>query len=172
MTGSLSPVEPLAKRHDLSRFDCGQPALDIWLRRFALSNQASETTRTYVVHRGLRVVGFSSLCAGSVQRESVPARVSQSLANQPVPVIVLARLAVDATEQGRGLGAALLRDALARCMAAADVIGARAVLVHALSDDARRFYEHFDFQSSPLEPNQLLLLMKDLRTLIGRDRRP
>lgn len=169
---ALSSVEPLTKRHDLSTFDSGQPSLDTWLRRFSFGNQSSETTRTYVVHRASRVVGYFSLCAGSVSRDSVPDRVSRGLAAHPIPVILLARLAIDLSEQGKGLGAALLRDALTRCVLAADVVGVRAVLVHAINDDARRFYEHFDFEPSPLDSKQLVLLMKDLRNQLRPARRP
>lgn len=172
MTDALSAVEPLSKRHDLSEFDSGRPSLDTWLRRFSLGNQSSETTRTYVVHRACRVVGYFSLCAGSASRESVPDRISRGVANHPVPVILLARFAVDRSEQGRGLGAAMLRDALARCVVAADVVGVRAVLVHALDEAARQFYLHFDFEPSPLDANQLLLLMKDLRNQLPPARRP
>lgn len=167
----LSLVEPLTARHDLSTFDSGQPSLDSWLRRFSFGSQSSETSRTYVAHRANRVVGYFSLCAGSVSRDSVPQRVSRGLANHPVPVILLARLAVVMPEQGRGLGAALLRDALTRCALAADVVGVRAVLVHAIDDHARRFYEHFDFEPSPIDTNQLVLLMKDLRNQLRPARR-
>jgi GNAT superfamily N-acetyltransferase len=116
----------------------------------------------------MRVVGYYALAAGSVEHEEVPARIRKGLARYPVPVILLARLAVDQQERGRGLGAALLKDALTRAARAADEIGARAILVHAKDDEARSFYEHFDFEPSPSDPLHLFLLMKDLRALVRR----
>lgn len=161
---SLSTVEPICESHDVSRFDCGiHESLNDWLRRFALINQKNESARTYVVHRGGSVVGYYSISAGSVSVEESPARVAKGLARHPIPVILLARLAVDKNEKGRGLGKALLKDALARIAQAADIVGARAVLVHAIDEPARKFYEHFDFEPSPIHELQLMLLMKDLR---------
>jgi len=147
----------------LSSFDCGKASLNDWLKRFALANQQSNAARTYVIHRGGRVVAYYSLTAGSVRKEESPARVAKGLASHPIGVILLARLTVDRTEQGQGLGKAFLTDALTRCLEAADTIGARAFLVHALDDEAAAFYAQFGFEPSPLDPNQLLLLMKDLR---------
>jgi len=119
----LSPVESLARSHDLSRFDCGSHAsLNDWLKRFAWVSQQSETSRTYVVHRAGRVVAFYSIAAGSVRREDAPPRVSKGLASHPVPIILLTRLAVDITDQGAGLGKAMLKDALVRIAGAADIV--------------------------------------------------
>lgn len=162
----LSDVETLTKTHDLSAFDCGKASLDDWLRRYAWQNQAADAARSYVVHRAYRVVGYFSLAYGSVQREEVPERIAKGLARHPIPVVVLARLAVDRDEAGRGLGKALLKDALLRIERAADMAGARAVLVHAIDQDARTFYEHFDFERSPVDDLTLMLLMKDLRALL------
>jgi GNAT superfamily N-acetyltransferase len=163
----LSPVEPLSRSHDLSSFDCdAHPSLNDWLRRFAWINQQNETSRTYVVHRAQRVVGYYSVAAGSVVREAVPARIAKGLANHPVPILLLARLAIDHKEQGRGLGKALLKDALIRMAHAGDIVGARAVLVHAIDAAAAEFYRHFDFEPSPVNDLHLMLLMKDLRNLI------
>jgi len=165
----LSAVESLRRQHAVAAFDCGtQPALNEWLRQFAWMNQRNESARTYVVHRGGSVVGFYSIAAGSVRKEEVPARVAHGLANHPVPVVLLARLAVDKSEQGGGLGKALLKDALHRIAAAADIIGARAVLVHAINERAAAFYRHFGFEPSPIDDLHLMLLMKDLRTNLGR----
>lgn len=164
--GSLSSVEKLAKHHDASAFDCGKPPLDDWLKRFALTNQQNDSARTYVIHRGGRVAGYYSLSAGAVRPEESPARVAKGLAKHPIGVILLARLAVDRREHGTGLGKKLLADALTRALAAADAIGARAVLVHALDDDAKAFYEKFGFEPSPLDTRQLMLLMKDLRATL------
>ena len=160
----LSKVETISESHDLSGFDCGtHPSLNDWLRRFALTNQKNESARTYVVHRNGSVVGYYSISAGSVTVGESSARMAKGLARHPIPVILLARLAVDKREAGKGLGKALLRDALSRIARAADIVGARAVLVHAIDDQARKFYEHFDFESSPIHELQLMLLMKDLR---------
>ncbi|HYL09655.1 MAG TPA: GNAT family N-acetyltransferase [Candidatus Acidoferrales bacterium] len=163
---ALSDVQKLTKDHDVSLFDCGKPSLDDWLKRFALINQQSDAARTYVVHRGDRVVGYYSLSAGSVRREESPARVAKGLARHPIGVILLARLAVDRSERGAGLGKALLQDALRRALGAGESIGARAILVHALDDEAAAFYERFGFEASPLDPKQLMLLMKDLRATL------
>ncbi|HEX4066173.1 MAG TPA: GNAT family N-acetyltransferase [Acidobacteriaceae bacterium] len=160
----LSQVEPLSRLHDLSRFDCGiHPSLNDWLQRFAWPNQQNETSRTYVVHREQRVVGYYSIATGSVTRETAPTRIAKGLASHPVPVILLTRLAIDQSEQGQGLGAALLKDALVRIARAADIVGARAVLVHAIDEKAASFYRHFDFEPSPVNDLHLMLLMKDLR---------
>ncbi len=160
----LSKVEPLARSHDASQFDCGaHPALNEWLKRFAWVNQQNETSRTYVVHRANRVAGYYAIAAGSLRLEEAPARVAKGLARHPVPIILLTRLAVDKREQGRGLGKALLKDALIRISAAADIVGARAVLVHAIDDAAAAFYEHFGFEPTPANEFHLMLLMKDLR---------
>ena len=161
--GALSPVEKLSERHAVSRFDCGTHTLSVWLQRFALLNQRKDSAQTFVVHRRNRVVGYYSLTAGSVRPEEATARTAKGLARHPIGVILLARLAVDKSDQGPGLGKALLKDALLWAAAAADTIGARAVLVHAIDETARRFYEHFEFERSPLNEFDLMLLMKDLR---------
>lgn len=159
-----SPVEPLARSHDLSCFDCGtHPSLNDWLQRFAWINQQSETSRTYVVHRADRVIAYYSIATGSALREEAPARVSKGLANHPIPIILLTRLAVDKTEQGSGLGKAMLKDALGRIAGAADIVGARAVLVHAIDAEAAAYYRRFGFEPSPANDLHLMLLMKDLR---------
>lgn len=160
----LSKVEAISESHDVRRFDCGDhESLNDWLKRFALTNQRNESARTYVVHRNGLVVGYYSISAGSVSVQEATARISKGLARHPIPVILLARLAVDEDEKGAGLGKALLKDALARIAQAADIVGARAVLVHAIDQQARKFYEHFDFEASPSHELYLMLLMKDLR---------
>lgn len=164
MKPPLSKVEPISEAHDVCSFDCGaHESLNDWLKRFALTNQRNESARTYVVHRNGAVVGYYSISAGSVSIGDVPARISKGLARHPIPVILLARLAVDRHEQGSGLGKALLKDSLTRIAQAADIVGARAVLVHAIDEAARKFYEHFGFEPSPVHELQLMLLMKDLR---------
>ena len=160
-------TEKLGKQHDLSSFDCGKPSLNNWLKRFAaLTNQQNDSARTYVAQHTGRVVGYYLLSAGSVRKEESPARVAKGLANHPIGVIILARLAVDRTQQGTVLGKALLADALSRALEACDAIAASAVLVHAIDEEAVAFYQKFGFESSPLDPKQLKLLMKDLRATL------
>jgi len=165
----LSHVEKLNEKHDLSLFDCGTSSLNDWLRRYALLNQQNDSVQTYVAHRSNRVVGYYSLVAGSVNQKEAPARVSKGLSRHPIGVVLVARLAVDQKEQGQGLGHALLKNALLRIEGAADIIGARAVLVHAIDYKARRFYEQFGFTPSPIDPLQLMLLLKDLRAQLRDD---
>jgi predicted N-acetyltransferase YhbS len=156
-------IEKLRRELDLSTFDCGSPALTTWLQKFAWLNQQADSAKTYVAVRENRVAGYYALTAGSVHKHESPERIAKGLANHPVGVVLLARLAVDITEKGKGLGKALLFDALKRIEEAADIVGVRAVLVHAIDDQARRFYEHFNFDNSPTDPFQLMLLLKDIR---------
>jgi GNAT superfamily N-acetyltransferase len=137
--------------------------LNDWLKRFAWVNQQSETSRTYVVHRAGQVVAYYSIAAGSARREDVPARVARGLASHPVPIVLLTRLAVDRTDQGAGLGKAMLKDALVRIAGAAEIVGVRAVLVHAIDAQAAGFYRRFNFEPSPVNDLHLMLLMKELR---------
>lgn len=163
----LSAVELLTSEHDVSEFDCGRHvSLTNWLKRFARMNQASGDTRTYVVHRNLRVVGYYSLAPGSVSRKEATARASKS-APEPIPIVLLARLAVDNAEQGHGMGSALLKDALLRAYAGAEIIGGRAVLVHAIDVEAAAFYRRYGFETCPGLELHLMLLMKDLRATLG-----
>jgi GNAT superfamily N-acetyltransferase len=160
---SPSAVEPLTAAHRTGEFDCGKTELNEYLERYALTNQTSGGARTYVVHRDQRVVGYYSLAAGSVEPERTPKRVRVGMGQYEIPVVLLARLAVGVEEQGKGLGRAMLRDALLRIVAAADQIGVRAVLVHAMDDEAKTFYQRFNFEASPTDPLHLMLLMKDFR---------
>lgn len=161
-----NPV-PLDATHDVSAFDCGVTALNDYLRKFALQNVRSQSARTYVATRAVSVVGYYTLAAGSARREETPTRVAKGLAAHPVPVILLARLAVDRIETGKGLGAGLLKDALLRAVQAADIIGCRAVMVHAKDQGAKAFYQRFGFEPSPADPFQMFLLMKDIKASIG-----
>lgn len=156
-------IERLRREHDLSAFDCGNPTLTAWLQKFAWPNQQADSAKTYVAVRQHRVAGYYALTAGSVHKHETPERIAKGLANHPVGVVLLARLAVDTSEQGKGLGKALLFDALERVEEAADIVGVRAVMVHAIDEAARRFYEHFEFDASPIDPFQLMLLLKDVR---------
>ena len=131
-------------------------------------NQQNETSRTYVVHRAKLVVAYYSIATGSVSREDVLERIAKGLANHPIPVILLARLAVDKNEQGMGLGKAMLKDALVRIAVAADIVGARSVLVHAIDPQAAAFYRLFGFEPMPGNSLHLMLLMKDLRVGLRR----
>lgn len=163
----LSGVEPIAAAHDTTGFDCGSPELNDYLERHALANHRGGGARTFVVHRGGRVAGYYSLAAGAVTYDDASARVRAGRARHPIPVVVLARLAVDRRDQGSGLGSALLKDALRRIAAVGQEVGVRAVLVNAKDERARAFYERFEFEPSPTGDDTLLLLMKDLRALLG-----
>ncbi len=161
-------IEKLRREHLLDSFDCGKEDLNRFLNRQAWSNQQAQNAQTYVLARELRVLGYYSLAAGSITHDQATERVKKGLARHPIPVILLARLAVDVSIRGKGVGSALLKDALLRAAHAADTIGARALLVHAKDDGARAFYEHFTFEASPSDPYHLLLIMKDLRQIIER----
>ena len=164
--GAVAAPEPLGPRHDVSQFDSGVSGLDAWLRNKARLNEAKGGARTYVVCDGDRVVGFYSLAASAVERRRLSSRVGRSMP-EPVPVILLGQLAVDARHRGRGLGSDLLVDAVRRSLAAADVIGARAIVVHALDEQARAFYGQFGFRPfSDREPLMLVLRISELRALL------
>jgi predicted N-acetyltransferase YhbS len=152
----------LTRGHDRSAFDCGIPALNEYLKQYALQNQKKHAARTYVATRGNRVVGYYSLAYGSVTLAEAPQNVKSGLARHPIPVILLARLAVDMAERGRGIGAALLKDALLRTLQAAEIAGLRAMIVHAKDDAAKRFYEKFGFQPSPIDAFHLFLKVSDI----------
>jgi len=154
------PPEKLGAEHNVSAFDCGEPVLNDWLRRRAFQNQRSGASSTYVVLDKMRVVAYYSLAAGSVARETASGRTRRNVPD-PVPVVVLGRLAVDRTCQNQGLGRALLRDAVLRTLQAADIIGVRAILVHALSEQAKSFYEKCGFEPSPINPLPLMINVAD-----------
>jgi GNAT superfamily N-acetyltransferase len=157
----LRAPEKLDAEHDLSAFDCGEPALDEWLRRRALQNEESGASRTYVICAGQRrVVGYYALAVGAVAHAGAPGRIRRNMPD-PVPVMVLGRLAIDQTWQGRGLGPALPRDAVLRTLQAAGIAGIRAILVHAISDRARRFYESCGFVASPVDPMTLMVTVAE-----------
>ena len=153
----------LTKAHEIATFDCGKPPLNDFLVKFALQNQSGGGARTYALARGNRVVGYYSLAPASVAAEDAPGRVTKGQGRYPVPVILMARFAVDLGEQGKGLGKALFRDALRRALAGADAIGGRAFLVHAKDESARAFYLRFGMEDSPTNPLHLFLLFKDVR---------
>jgi GNAT superfamily N-acetyltransferase len=162
----LSAPTPLTEHHVVKGFDCGYPALNQWLVRYALANQRAGAARTFVVGEGDGVIGYYSLAAGGVAPADAPPRIRKGLARHPIPVMLLARLAVDRRHQGQGIGRALLGDAVLRTLNVADPIGVRALLVHAKDEKARAFYERFDFEPSPTDPLHLMLLIKDARRTV------
>lgn len=164
---SYDSVHKLAASDNVDAFDCGQPALNQFLLRFALSNQNANSAQTYVSCKEGAVVGFYSLAVGSAEPENAAPRVLKGMARHPVPVMILARLAVDLKHQGMGLGRALLRDALLRTAQAAGIAGIRALLVHAKDDAARQWYLNWEFEPSETDPFHLLLLLKDLKAVLG-----
>ena len=160
-------IEKLRREHQLDGFDCGKENLNRFLRRHAWVTQQAHGAQTYVLAKDLRVLGYYSLAAGSVAHDEATERVKKGLARHPIPVILLARLAVDVSIQGKGVGSALLKDELIRTAQAADAIGARALLVHAKDDEAKAFYQHFTFEPSPSDPYHLVLIMKDLLQMVA-----
>jgi len=164
---SFSTPTLLDETHQVDAFDCGKESLNSFLKRYALINSRAGSSKTYVTLQGDRVVGYYTIAPGSVRKEQAPERIGKGLANHPVPIILLARLAVDKTCRGVGLGKALLRDALGRMLAAANSIGGRAILVHAKDEEARAFYAHFGFTSGPVDPLHLYLLIKDIKKTLG-----
>jgi GNAT superfamily N-acetyltransferase len=160
VSSRLDTPRPISSADDLSQFDSGEPELDAWLKKRALVNEAAGASRTYVVceHGKPGVVAYYSLAAGAVQRATAPGRVKRNMP-EPIPVMVLGRLAVDRRHHGRGIGKGLLRDAVLRTLQAAGIAGIRALLVHALSPRARTFYEAHGFQPSPIDRDTLMILL-------------
>lgn len=167
MNGAYEGVRKLHAGDLVDGFDCGQPALNLFLQRFALLNQKANSAQTYVCCEQGAVVAYYSLAVGSVDPCVAPARILKGMARHPVPVMILARLAVNQDYQGRGLGKALLKDALLRTAQAAEIAGIRCLLVHAKDDAAKRWYGAWEFEPSPTDPYHLFLLLKDLKALLG-----
>lgn len=162
------PVRKLSATDPVEYFDCGQPALNQFLQRYALASQKANSAQTYVCcEEGGGIAGFYSLAVGSVDPGIAPQRVVKGLARHPVPVMILARLAVDKAHQGKGLGPALLKDALRRTLQAAEIAGIRSLLVHAKDAIARRWYESWEFEPSPTDPFHLFLLLKDMQAVVA-----
>ena len=167
----LNPPEKLSANHDVSQFQCGEPALDNWLKRRALNNEKSGASRTYVVCAGNRVMAYYALAVGAVTHVGAPGRVRRNMPD-PVPVMVIGRLAVDQALQGQAIGPALLRDAVLRTLQAAEIAGIRAVLVHAISERAKAFYEKWGFIASPLEPMTLMITVAEAeKAIVGTTER-
>jgi GNAT superfamily N-acetyltransferase len=156
-------IEKLRRDHPLDDFSCGREELDRFLIRYALSNQQANASQTYIGLHGAEVIGFYSLVVGEVAFNDAPERLTKGLARHPVPIMLLARLAVGIAWQGRKIGSGLLKDAMQRTLQAAEIGGIRAFTVHAKDAAARRFYERFGFVPSPTDPLHLYRLIKDLR---------
>jgi len=166
LASDISAPEKLFAEHDLADFDSGEPALDDWLRQRALTNEESGSSRTYVVCVEKRVVGYYGLAVGAVAHVGAPGRVKRNMPD-PVPVMVLGRLAVDQDFQGRGIGSGLLRDAVLRTVQAAEIAGIRAILVHALSDAATHFYHRHGFMASPIDPMTVMITVAEAVKTLG-----
>jgi GNAT superfamily N-acetyltransferase len=160
---TLRAPKTLTEGHDCSDFGCGQPQLNRYIKKYALLNQENEISRTYVAARDDRVVGYYTLAFGSISHEEAAAGIKKNLPGHPIPIILLARLAVDVREQGTGLGKGLLRDAMLRTVQAADIGGLRAMLTHAKDEAAKSFYERYGFIESPISPLTLMLSIQDIR---------
>jgi GNAT superfamily N-acetyltransferase len=163
---SLTPPEPLASHHLLTDFSCGIDALDNWLQRRAFSNQTSGATRTFVTCIDNKVVGYYALASGGINSEAAVGKFRRNMPN-PIPVIILARLAIDSSCQGRGLGRALFRDAGLRTDRAADTLGIRGIIVHAISAEAKNFYLALGFNESPIDSMTLMITLNDLRACLA-----
>ena len=157
--GELSAPEKLNQGHSLAQFACGEPELDDWLKRRALSNEEGGASRTYIVCMGRQVMGYYALAAGAAAHRDAPGRVKRNMPN-PIPVMVIGRLATDLKFQGRGIGSALLRDAVLRTVQAAEIAGIRAILVHAINESAKRFYEKLGFTPSPTNPMTMMITVR------------
>jgi len=162
MSAPLAGTVPLVAEFAVAEFSCGRPALDDYLIRHAWLAQRANTARTFVALRGNRVTGYFSLAAASVEPEQAPSRVLHGAGRYPIPLTLLARLAVDQSEQGAGLGKALLKDAMKRFLVAQEQVASRALLVHAADDKARAFYLAYGFEPAPFDPLHLYLLPKDM----------
>jgi GNAT superfamily N-acetyltransferase len=160
-------IEKLQRRHAVEGFDCGREALNRFLIRHALQNQQAGASQTYVALADEQVAGYYTLVVGQVEYDDASERLKKGLARHPVPIMLLARLAVSAPWQGKGLGSGLLKDAMLRTLNAAEIAGIRAFAVHAKDDDAKAFYERFDFIPSPADPYHLFRLLKDIRAALN-----
>jgi GNAT superfamily N-acetyltransferase len=162
---SLSAPAPLTDHHQLGAFNSGIPTLDEWLRRRARANQVSGASRSFVVCTDDIVVGYYALASGAVSAAAAPSRFRRNMP-EPIPVAVLGRLAVDQTYHGQGIGRALFRDSALRVMQAAEAIGIRGMVVHAISEEAKAFYVALGLSESPLEPMTLMVTLADLRATL------
>ena len=164
---SLSAPQPLAAHHRLEEFDCGKPALTDWLLRHARQAQGSGSARTFVGCDGERVAGYFSLTVGQIDTLEAPERIRRGMGQYPIPLVILARLAVDLDYQGQGLGFSMLQDAIRRTITIAEQAGIRALLTHPIDAAAEAFYRRFGFEPTPAHERQLILLLKDARRFAG-----
>ncbi|PIG93825.1 GNAT family N-acetyltransferase [Gloeocapsopsis sp. IPPAS B-1203] len=162
----LRPPEKLNSSHQIENFDSGNTQLDEWFKRRALKNELEGASRTYVLCAGEVVVGYYCLANGAVAQTSATGRVRRNMPD-PIPVMIIGRLAVDCHWQGKGIGRSLLRDAIIRTLQAAEIAGIRAILVHALSQDAKQFYEKCGFTASPFDSMTLMIKVKDAIASLG-----
>lgn len=165
MTTELLAPTPITKDHDLGAFDCGEPSLNEWLKKRALKNDGANASRTYVIANGQTVIGYYCLAAGAVGRATAPKTLRRNMPDT-IPVLVLGRLAIHKDYHNRGLGSGLLRDAALRALQASRIAGVSAILVHALSETAKRFYLSRGFVESPIQPMTLCLLLSTAEKII------
>lgn len=158
---SITPPEPIQSFHLTDHFDCGIEELNIWLQRRAIPNQESGASKTFIIHQEQSVIGYYSLASGAIARKEAPGKLKRNMPDS-IPMIILGRLAVSSKFHGYGLGKALLKDALLRTNQAAQIIGVRGMIVHALNAEAKAFYESAGFSPFPNEPMSLYVLLKDL----------
>lgn len=163
--GISTPPAALAGSHEVSEFDCGNGALNDWLIKRALKNQSSGASRTFVICQDNRIIGYYALASGSVERMATQKSIARNMP-EPIPVMVLGRLAIDAPMQAQRLGSALLKDALLRTLSVSKNVGIRAILVHAISEDAKRFYLGYGFRVSPIDPMTLMLPVRRIEDLM------
>ncbi len=165
MGKALSIPAPIAleRRHPLADFDCGKPSLNEWLIRHALQAQTSGSARTFVVADSNHVMGYYSLTVGQIDTMEAPDRIRKGMGQYPIPVVILARMAVASSSQGKGIGRGLLQDAIRRTLLSSEQAGIRALLTHSIDQEAERFYLRFGFEASPVREKQLLLILKDAR---------
>jgi len=164
---TVSAPEKLTPQHILKEFSCGEGSLDSWLKQRALKNEEARASRTYVVCTGKSVKGYYTLAVGAVTHAEVSGKVKRNMPD-PIPVMILGRLAVDKECHGNGIGKALLRDAIFRTLSAAEIAGIRAMLVHALNEEAKSFYLANGFHESPIDPMTLMITLNEIEHVIGK----
>jgi GNAT superfamily N-acetyltransferase len=160
--GQITAPAGLTKDHDISQFDCGNDSLNGWLENKVLSNDTRDASRCFVICDNNKVIGYYAFATGAVDRSEAPSKTRRNMPN-PIPVLVLGRLAIDSNHQGQRLGSHLLKDCMLRAIAVSEHVAFKALLVYAISEDAKRFYENFGFKESPIDPMTLLLSLSDIR---------
>jgi GNAT superfamily N-acetyltransferase len=162
----ITSLAPISDRHVVSGFDCGQSSLDDWLKKRAVKNESTGASRTFVVCDDNTVIGYYTLAVGAVTREEASGKIRRNMP-EPIPVMILGRLAVDQPWQGRKIGVGMLKDAILRTLIVAEQAGIRAMLVHALSEEAKRFYLQCGFHESPLNEMTLMITLNEARNAIS-----